>query len=306
MPLPRETTGFTGIILKQGAFSQAPCLFGLYVRYQLTNIYFQIPAQLTDQTSIDPLKVIPAISVKVGAWNIQVLADLILGNTPFLQNTLYVESQSSVVHHRSLFTGMDILYIISPRSITHYIGSPRIAILAEWERSMDDMAKDVRNMTCCFTGHRYLPMSEKMEVTDRLEKTVTGLIRAGVRYFGAGGAVGFDTLAAKTILRQREEYPHIKLILVLPCRSQTQGWRKADIEAYDKIKLAADKVVYTSEEYTWDCMHQRNRHLVNHSGICVCYLTQNKGGTAYTVNYARNQGLRVINLADMKDVGSFL
>ena len=58
---------------------------------------------------------------------------------------------------------------------------------------MDDMAKDVRNMTCCFTGHRYLPMSEIVEVADRLEKTVAGLIRNGVRYFGSGGALGFDT-----------------------------------------------------------------------------------------------------------------
>ena len=46
-------------------------------------------------------------------------------------------------------------------------------------------------------------------------------------------------------------------------------------------------------------MHKRNRHLVDHSSICVCYLTEDRGGTAYTVNYAKKQGLKVINLADV-------
>ena len=34
----------------------------------------------------------------------------------------------------------------------------------------------------------------------RLERTVINLIKSGVCYFGAGGALGFDTMAAQTIL----------------------------------------------------------------------------------------------------------
>ena len=48
---------------------------------------------------------------------------------------------------------------------------------------------------------------------------------------------------------------------------------------------------------TQGCMYKRNRHLVDHSGICVCYLTKDSGGTAYTVRYARTHGLEIINLA---------
>ncbi|MDY5611646.1 SLOG family protein [Dysosmobacter sp.] len=96
----------------------------------------------------------------------------------------------------------------------------------------------------------------------------------------------------------QKQYPHIKLILVLPCLSQTRGWRDADIKVYERIKAVADKITYTSEEYTQGCMHKRNRHLVDHSSVCVCYLTASKGGTAYMVNYAKQQGLKVINLAD--------
>lgn len=161
------------------------------------------------------------------------------------------------------------------------------------------MARSVRDYTCCFTGHRALPPEERGAIAYQLERTVIMLIQAGIRFFGAGGARGFDTLAAQTILKLRRKYPHIKLILVLPCLSQTQGWRDEDIKVYESIKTAADKVTYTSEKYTQGCMHKRNRHLVDHSSICVCYLTEDRGGTAYTVNYAKKQGLTVINLADV-------
>lgn len=65
---------------------------------------------------------------------------------------------------------------------------------------------------------------------------------------------------------------------------------------YAEIMSKADKVVYTSEVYTSSCMHKRNRHLVDYSGYCVAYMTRNSGGTAYTANYASNNGLKILNL----------
>ena len=45
---------------------------------------------------------------------------------------------------------------------------------------------------------------------------------------------------------------------------------------------------------------KRNRHLVDGSSVCIAYLTQEKGGTAYTVNYAKQKEVQVINLAERK------
>lgn len=132
----------------------------------------------------------------------------------------------------------------------------------------------------------------------RLKTILVDLIENGYQYFGAGGALGFDTLAAQTILDLKTEYPQIKLILVLPCFSQANGWSSNDKEIYERIKSSADKVVYTSEEYTKGCMHKRNRHLVENSSVCVCYLTEKTGGTAYTVAYATKLNLLVINAAE--------
>ena len=157
----------------------------------------------------------------------------------------------------------------------------------------------MREKTACFTGHRKIPPESISELSQRLKNTLLRLIEEGYMYFGAGGAFGFDTLAAQCVLSLRKRYPHIKLILVLPCTAQTKGWSKNDIAIYEEIKSQADKVVYTSREYSRGCMFKRNRHLVNGSSVCIAYLTQEKGGTAYTVNYAKEQGLAVINLASV-------
>ena len=158
--------------------------------------------------------------------------------------------------------------------------------------------RDKRAQTCCFTGHRKIPHEQFAHIQKRLKETIQELIQKGVIYYGAGGALGFDTLAARTVLKMKEDYPEIKLILVLPCVSQADRWDVSDREAYEEIKQMADKVVYISQDYTRVCMHKRNRHLVDNSGTCICYLTETIGGTAYTVGYAKSAGVRVINLAD--------
>ena len=155
----------------------------------------------------------------------------------------------------------------------------------------------MKEITCCFTGHRNLP-DEREQISQKLEQTIIRLIQTGIHQFMAGGALGFDTLAAQTVLKLREKFPHIKLILILPCLTQTRSWPEDDVTVYDDIKAAADEVIYTSQQYTRGCMHKRNRYLVDHSSVCICYLTESKGGTAYTVKYARKSGISVINIEE--------
>lgn len=152
--------------------------------------------------------------------------------------------------------------------------------------------------TVCFTGHRKIPPKRIDTLARRLKTVIIELIENGYIYFGAGGALGFDTLAAQTVLNLKTDYPQIKLILVLPCISQADAWSFEDKSMYESIKNNADKVVYTSRDYSKGCMYKRNRHLVDNSGVCVCYLTENSGGTAYTVEYAKRKNLLVINIAE--------
>ena len=156
----------------------------------------------------------------------------------------------------------------------------------------------MKEKTVCFTGHRTIPMLKKWKIEKKLKDTLEALIEEGYCYFGAGGALGFDTIAAQTVLGLKKKHPEIKLILVLPCKNQTRGWEEKDVSVYESIIEQADKVVYTQEHYDRGCMFKRNRHLVDNSSVCVAYLTEEKGGTAYTVNYANQKGIKVINIAE--------
>ena len=153
--------------------------------------------------------------------------------------------------------------------------------------------------TVCFTGHRdlnaYLPSS----VSKALNKALRILISHGVEHFLAGGALGFDTLAALCVLELKEEFPNISLGLILPCKNQTKLWSDSNKAIYSEILKEADCVEYIAEAYTANCMHDRNRRLVDKSDICVAFFEHSGGGTAYTVAYALNQGKEVINIAEL-------
>ena len=161
---------------------------------------------------------------------------------------------------------------------------------------------DTKSITCCFSGHRKIPKDNYPFIQSNLRTAVVNNIEKGYRFFETGGALGFDTMAAQTILELKEFYSQIKLILVLPCITQTKSWLKDDIDEYNRIKELADEVVYTAKEYSKCFMHKRNRYLVNHSTLCICYLIENKGGTAYTVKYAESKGVSVINIAIQQNI----
>ena len=164
----------------------------------------------------------------------------------------------------------------------------------------------LRKDTCCFSGHRKLSAEALPALAQRLRQEILRLVTQGVRYFGCGGALGFDTLAAKTVLALRDEYPGIRLIMVLPCPDQAAFWSGHDQAVYRDILRRADKVVYTAQRYDPGCMARRNRALVADSAYCICFLDRPTGGTAYTVAYARRNGLTVINLADAPPAGGML
>lgn len=152
--------------------------------------------------------------------------------------------------------------------------------------------------TCCFSGHRKIPPEDFNEIFKRLETMIIRLIKVGYVNFCSGGALGFDLLAAQKIIGLRKVYPQIKLLLILPCENQSEYWKNEEQELYTQIKLAADEIIYTSKTYFRGCMHKRNRCLVDSSSAFVCYLTEEKGGTAYTVKYARSKKLCIYNVAE--------
>ena len=150
---------------------------------------------------------------------------------------------------------------------------------------------------CCFTGHRDVPSPFLPALEAQTEDAIRALAQKGIVYFIAGGALGFDTLAAKAVLRLKEtELPHIRLLLAIPCEGQDKSWCDADRRTYAEIKSRADAVTVLSDHYFRGCMQVRNHYMVDHASVCVCYLTKSAGGTMSTVRYAERQGVSVIRL----------
>ena len=58
----------------------------------------------------------------------------------------------------------------------------------------------MKDKTACFTGHRKIAFEQQRYVAERLKQTIEELILDRYCYFGTGGALGFDTLAAQCVL----------------------------------------------------------------------------------------------------------
>ena len=156
----------------------------------------------------------------------------------------------------------------------------------------------MRENTCCFTGHRHLPADQIEHIIKRLNSEIEVLIRQGVITFISGGALGFDQVAASLIIAKKEMGANIRLIFALPCRNQDERWTADQKRLYHDLLGEADKIRYVSDEYSPGCMKKRNHYMVDHSGYCICALLRDRSGTAQTVRYARENGLRVINVAE--------
>lgn len=110
------------------------------------------------------------------------------------------------------------------------------------------MRDDIRRQTCCLTGHRIIRPDFRDSVFGRTEIMLRELIaRQGIRFFGVGGAIGYDTLAAEILFRLRETvYPHIRIILVYPFEGFDSRWTDEQRHTYAKLYYQYDKRVCIS------------------------------------------------------------
>ena len=157
----------------------------------------------------------------------------------------------------------------------------------------------IENGVCCFTGHRTYEHTVTPEEKAFFEKLIDNLIGYGYTTFIAGGAIGFDTAAAEYILKKRREGLPVRLELILPCADQAARWSFFQRRRYEEIKKAADKVTCLHEHYKDGCMPERNRRMVDASSACVAYCTEEKGGTAGTVRYAKSRGIDLYNIPEI-------
>ena len=154
-----------------------------------------------------------------------------------------------------------------------------------------------KSKTLFFTGHRNAYKTEGARDYEALEKAIASFIDKGYKYFISGGAIGFDTMAAECVLKLKRKGACVSLIFMLPCREQDIKWSEWERKKYRKLLAEADRVIYIQEHYTRTCMYERNRAMADASSACIAYCTKRSGGTAYTISYAIQKGIPVVNIA---------
>ena len=153
-------------------------------------------------------------------------------------------------------------------------------------------------MNCIFTGHRDLP-PDPSPLRRLLEEEIARQRRRGVTVFASGGAVGFDLLAAETVLEAKAEDPSLSLWMVLPYEGHERYFPAEDKARLLAILERADEVRFVSQHYYKGCLLARDRVLAQAADTCVCYLTRSSGGTAYTVRQCAARDIPIVNLADL-------
>ncbi len=163
---------------------------------------------------------------------------------------------------------------------------------------------------CCFTGYRPskfpFPLdkssAEYIEFENRLTNIIFSLTEDGCYTFMSGLAMGFDIIAAETVLLLKKAYKKasITLMCAVPFIEQSSGFTDEWKERYNAVLEKADKTVLISDKYFKGCYDRRNKFMVDRSDYVVTWFDGRAGGTKNTVEYAEKTGKTVINLYDRK------
>ncbi len=158
---------------------------------------------------------------------------------------------------------------------------------------MSDLKK-----VCFFTGHRKINLSKIAEIKKNLRIEIENAINDGVTTFIAGGALGFDTLAAEQVISLKEKYSNIQLVLYLPCQDQDKNWSYGERLRFNTMCSNADIIHCVTEgKYTDGCMQKRNLAMVEASDMCIAYMKNMRSGTSQTINMAEEKDIKIINIA---------
>ena len=143
--------------------------------------------------------------------------------------------------------------------------------------------------TCTFFGHRECPETIKRKLRDVLIDLITNH-RVDMFYVGNQGQ--YDTIVRKVLRELKEEYPQINYAVVLaylPCNNN-------EFELYDYSEtIYPEGIEKAIKRYA---INYRNRWMIKQSDIIISYINDIIGGAVSAVQYAKKQGLEIINITE--------
>ena len=102
-------------------------------------------------------------------------------------------------------------------------------------------------------------------------------------------------ICTETILDLKKQYPDIKIIGALPCKTQDIKWQEKERERFRNLLSKLDAIRCLYDEYIGaECMLERNRFMVDNASLMIALFNGLSGGTKSTIEYARKQGLKIV------------
>ncbi len=151
-----------------------------------------------------------------------------------------------------------------------------------------------KERTCCFTGHRPQKLHQSEEdIRQGLEKAVVAAYADGYRVFITGMAMGVDIWAGEAVIRLKESAPDVSLIAAVPYPGQERNFPAEWKIRYAEVLSRCDQVEILSESYRKGDYHARDRWMVDHSSRLIAVYNGEPGGTAFTIAYAKKEGLEL-------------
>ena len=150
--------------------------------------------------------------------------------------------------------------------------------------------------TVSFFGHRTIDC--RTEIEYRLDKLLHDLIMQKEYIdFLIGRDGEFDLLASAAIKRAIRSYDcgNTHFTLVLPyMKAEYRDNEKEYLDYYDEVEICPE----SAEAHPKSAIQIRNRSIVDRSDLVICCIRRKSGGAYKTIQYARKQGKKVIDLAE--------
>lgn len=150
----------------------------------------------------------------------------------------------------------------------------------------------------CFIGHRkYLPL----DIKQRLDTAIRSEIEQGCKFFTMGAHGDFDILSLSVCKQLQNEYRDIFIELIITSLHQIQH-KICKTETGDLIYNPYENlntVMYNIEDvYFKRKIVESNKQMINYCDTLICYVCPDKihSGAKRIMNYAIQQGLRIINI----------
>ncbi len=164
-----------------------------------------------------------------------------------------------------------------------------------------------KKSSVCFSGYRPkkfdFPLDKQNENFNKMKKNlksiIIDLIEKGYETFYIGMAEGFDIISGEILLECEEQFNKtLDIQCVLPYLdffdNFSDDWKKRGSSLIDET----NRVKIINMNYAQGVFYERNRFMVDNSSVLVCYYDGKKGGTKYTVDYAKKNNLEIINILD--------